>query len=174
MSEKINVQEFKTPVGILLIGSYQNKLCLCDWLYRKMRLQIDNRIQQYLNAEYNFISDATIENTQIQLTEYFTQKRTEFQLPILFIGTDFQKIIWEELIKIPFGKTATYLELAKKIDNKKAVRAVAAANGANAISIIVPCHRIIGTNGKLVGYAGGLKAKQKLLEIENKSSLKLF
>lgn len=174
MSEKINVQEFKTPVGILLIGSYQNKLCLCDWLYRKMRLQIDNRIQQYLNAEYDFISDATIENTQIQLTEYFTQKRTEFQLPILFIGTDFQKIIWEELIKIPFGKTATYLELAKKIDNKKAVRAVAAANGANAISIIVPCHRIIGTNGKLVGYAGGLKAKQKLLEIENKSSLKLF
>ncbi|MCO5279755.1 MAG: methylated-DNA--[protein]-cysteine S-methyltransferase [Chitinophagales bacterium] len=174
MSAKINVQEFKTPVGILLIGSFQNKLCLCDWQYRKMRVQIDNRIQQFLNAEYFSHSDKTIENTQTQLSEYFNSQRTEFELPLLFTGSDFQKKVWEELSKIPFGKTVSYLSLAKNIGNEKAVRAVAAANGANAISIIVPCHRVIGGNGKLVGYAGGINAKQKLLQLENKRVPELF
>ncbi|HIP27800.1 MAG TPA: methylated-DNA--[protein]-cysteine S-methyltransferase, partial [Sulfurovum sp.] len=87
--------------------------------------------------------------------------------PLLMVGTDFQRSVWDGLIKIPYGTTASYLELSKNIDNEKAVRAVASANGANAISILIPCHRIIGSNGDLVGYAGGLSAKKKLLELES-------
>ena len=83
------------------------------------------------------------------------------------VGTEFQKSVWEELLKIPYGQTASYLELSRAIGNEKAVRAVANANGANAIGIIIPCHRIIGSDGSLTGYAGGLDVKRKLLEIEN-------
>jgi len=82
------------------------------------------------------------------------------------VGTDFQKNVWEALLKVPYGTTSTYLQLAKDIDNEKAVRAVANANGANAIGIIIPCHRIIGTNGELTGYAGGLPLKKRLLKLE--------
>jgi len=82
------------------------------------------------------------------------------------VGTDFQKRVWEALLRVPFGTTSTYLQLAKNIKNEKAVRAVAAANGANSMSIIIPCHRIIGSNGKLVGYAGGLPIKKQLLKLE--------
>jgi len=83
------------------------------------------------------------------------------------LGSDFQKSVWKALLEIPYGKTASYLELAKKIGNEKAVRAVANANGANAIGIIIPCHRIIGSDGSLTGYGGGLPLKKKLLELEN-------
>ena len=83
------------------------------------------------------------------------------------VGTVFQKNVWNSLLKIPYGTTSTYLQLAKDINNEKAVRAVAGANGANAIAVIIPCHRIIGSNGELVGYGGGLSVKKRLLKIEN-------
>ena len=95
------------------------------------------------------------------------KKRTKFELPIKLIGTEFQQKVWEKLQQIPFGKTITYLDLSKDLNNVKAIRAVASANGANAISIIVPCHRVIGKNGDIVGYAGGLKAKKALLVLES-------
>ncbi len=174
----IYTQVFKTNFGELLLGSFKNKLCLCDWRYRKMRSQIDLRIQEGLDAKYIENSSEIITQTIVQLNEYFNRKRKEFDIPLLFVGSQFQKTVWNALLNIPFGKTATYLELSQKLGNEKAIRAVAAANGANAISIIVPCHRIIGSDGKLVGYAGGLKAKQKLLELEglnpDNGQLKLF
>ena len=131
-----------------------------------MRTTIDSRIQKGLKAEILEKSDDTIESTKHQLNEYFGGTRNEFDIPLLLVGTDFQKSVWDGLIKVPYGTTSTYLQLAESIKNKKAVRAVAAANGANAISIIVPCHRIIGSDGKLVGYAGGLPVKKRLLELE--------
>ena len=174
----IYTQVFKTNFGELLLGSFKNKLCLCDWRYRKMRSQIDLRIQEGLDAKYIENSSEIITQTIVQLNEYFNRKRKEFDIPLLFVGSQFQKTVWDELLNIPFGKTSTYLELSQKLGNEKAIRAVAAANGANAISIIVPCHRIIGSDGKLVGYAGGLKVKQKLLELEglnpDNGQLKLF
>jgi methylated-DNA-[protein]-cysteine S-methyltransferase len=110
--------------------------------------------------------------------EYFSSKRKTFDIPLLLIGTDFQENVWNELIKIPFGKTSSYLELSRKLGNVLAIRAVASANGANAISIIIPCHHIIGSDGKLIGDAGGLAAKKKLLELEGYNQfdkqLKLF
>jgi methylated-DNA-[protein]-cysteine S-methyltransferase len=132
-----------------------------------MRTTIDSRIQKGLNAEYVEESSEVIEETIKQMKEYFANERKEFDIPLFMVGTDFQKSVWEGLIKIPYGTTASYLELSKNIGNEKAVRAVASANGANAISILIPCHRIIGSNGDLVGYAGGLPAKKKLLELEN-------
>ena len=164
--KSILVQYFKTPFGELILGDYEGQLCLCDWRYRKMRASIDHRIQKELGADYAEGSSPVIQTTVQQLTEYFHQERTSFDLPLLLIGTEFQKRIWNLLLQIPFGQTETYLGLAQKLGDVKAIRAVAAANGANAISIIVPCHRIVGSNGELVGYAGGLSAKQKLLELE--------
>ena len=101
--------------------------------------------------------------TQRELEQYFAGRRTVFEVPIDPRGTDFQCAVWRELVKIPFGVVVSYLDIAKGIGNAKAVRAVGLANGANPISIIVPCHRVIGASGKLVGYGGGLERKRSLL-----------
>lgn len=104
-----------------------------------------------------------------QLDEYFAGKRTTFSFPYSFgIGSAFQQSVWEELAKIPFGKTISYKQLALRLGNEKLIRAAGTANGKNPMSIVVPCHRVIGSNGKLVGYAGGLWRKQWLLEHEQK------
>lgn len=163
----IKIQYYKTPVGELILGSHDGKLCLCDWRYRKMRESIDNRIKKGLNTEYIVENSPVIDQTIAELKEYFNEKRSDFSIPLLLVGTDFQKLVWESLLTIPFGQTESYLGLSKKLNNEKAIRAVGTANGANAISILVPCHRIIGSNGDLVGYAGGLAAKKKLLSLEN-------
>jgi methylated-DNA-[protein]-cysteine S-methyltransferase len=165
---KIYIFEYKSSYGELLLGDFENQLCLCDWKYRKMRSAIDTRIKNFLNAEYEVQQTELIKKAVTQLEEYFQSKRKIFDIPLLFAGTDFQQKVWSELQKIPFGETESYLGLAKRMNNEGAVRAVAAANGANAISIIVPCHRIIGSNGALTGYAGGLSTKKKLLFLERK------
>ena len=164
---KISIQYYKSPIGELLLGSYDNKLCIADYRYRKMRTTVDSRIQKGLKAEYVEESSEVITQTINELEEYFNLERKAFSIPLLLVGTEFQKSVWRGLIDTPFGTTASYLELSKRIGNEKAVRAVASANGANSIAILVPCHRIIGSNGDLVGYAGGLDVKRKLLEIEN-------
>lgn len=131
-----------------------------------MRNAVDKRIRSGLNLDYTDGNSDIIEETKKQLTQYFNQERTEFDIPLLFVGSDFQKQVWDALKEIPYGQTDTYLGLSKKLGNEKAIRAVSSANGANAISIIVPCHRIIGSDGKLVGYAGGLDVKRRLLKLE--------
>ena len=103
----------------------------------------------------------------LQLKDYFEGKRTEFSFKINPAGTDFQQKVWQELLKIPFGKTCSYLELSKKLGDVKAIRAVASANGKNPLWIVVPCRRVIGSDGSLTGYAGGLWRKKWLLEHEN-------
>ncbi len=164
---KINIQTYKSPLGEMLLGSFDGKLCLADWQYRKMRTTIDIRLQKGFNAIYVEEDSDILKLTREQFDEYFQGKRKIFDVPLLMVGTDFQKSVWNALIQIPYGTTASYLELAKNIGNEKAVRAVASANGANAISIMIPCHRIIGSNGDLVGYAGGLPTKKRLLELES-------
>ena len=104
-----------------------------------------------------------------QLDEYFSGKRREFEIPLVLKGTDFQLKVWEALRRIPYGKTVTYKDIASDVGNPKAVRAVGMANHYNPIAIIVPCHRVVGVNGKLVGYAGGLDIKRYLLDLENKN-----
>ena len=162
----INIQYCKTKIGELILGSFEGKLCLLDFRYRKMRKTVDERIKKGLNAKFAENNTEIIEKTLAELDEYFHGNRKVFDVPLKMVGTDFQKRVWEALLRVPFGTTSTYLQLAKNIKNEKAVRAVAAANGANSMSIIIPCHRVIGSNGKLVGYAGGLPIKKQLLKLE--------
>lgn len=167
----IIIKYFKTAYGELILGSYLDQLCLCDWRYRKMRESLDKRIKSNLKAEFVEGESTVISSAIEQLNEYFAGNRKSFDLPLLLVGTEFQKAVWQELLKVAYGTTESYLGLAQKMDNPKAVRAIASANGANAVAIIIPCHRIIGSNGELVGYAGGLSAKKKLLELESDISL---
>ena len=166
--EKIVTEIFKTSFGELILGSFKEQLVLCDWRFRKMRTAIDKRIQEKFDTTFEPGNSDVLAQTKIQLEEYFSGERNEFEIPLLFAGSDFQISVWNELMKIPFGKTETYLNLSKKLNNLKAIRAVASANGANAIAVIVPCHRVVGSSGELTGYAGGLNAKRKLLELETR------
>ena len=164
--QTIQIQYYQSPCGELILGSFGDKLCLCDWVNEKRRAIIDKRIQKSLDAGYETGSSEVIAKAAIRLDEYFARKRETFDIPLLLAGTDFQKSVWQELLNIPYGETLSYGELSRRLGNPKAVRAVAAANGANPVSIFVPCHRVIGSDRKLTGYAGGLAAKKGLLELE--------
>ncbi len=166
----INIQYKKTNIGELVLGSFDKKLCLLDFRYRRMRQTVDNRIKNGLKSEFVEKNDKILERARKQLDEYLNAERKIFDIPILMIGTDFQKNVWKALMEVPYGTTSTYLQLAKDINNEKAVRAVAGANGANAIGLIIPCHRIIGSNGDLIGYGGGLPAKKRLLKLEQSNT----
>jgi methylated-DNA-[protein]-cysteine S-methyltransferase len=149
-----------SPVGKLTLIASQTHLLAVLWEVEKEgRVKLD----QGLKVKHHPVLDLT----EKQLNEYFLGKRSKFDLPIQFLGTDFQNAVWKALQKIPFGKTMSYGELALKIGSPKASRAVGAANGKNPISIVVPCHRVIGMNGKLTGFAGGLLAKETLLDLES-------
>ena len=163
---RIHIQYFESPFGELMMGSYEGQLCLCDWRYRRRRDAVDARLRRWLGAEYVERDDDILGVARRQLSEYLERERRAFEIPLLLVGTPFQKRVWRQLLKTSFGETTSYLALAKAIGDPKAVRAVAGANGANAISIIVPCHRVIGSNGQLVGYAGGVKTKADLLGLE--------
>lgn len=166
MTSQINTQIYKTPYAEFILGSFTGKLCLLDFRYRKMRGAVDKRIKQGLGAEFVEADDPILQATRAQIDEYFAGTRKTFNIPLLMVGSDFQKSVWNALLEVPYGETSSYLQLSKRIDKVKAVRAVAAANGANAMSLIIPCHRIIGSNGDLVGYGGGLPLKKRLLKLE--------
>ncbi len=135
-----------------------------------MRKTVDDRIRKGLNVNFVEHDDEILKKTREQLDEYLNGDRKEFDIPLLMVGTDFQKSVWDALMKIPYGKTASYLDIAKCINKEKAVRAVASANGANSLSLIIPCHRIIGSNEELVGYGGGVPVKKRLLKLEQNNS----
>lgn len=162
----IYIQEYKTKFGDLILGVYQDKLCLCDWFYRNQRKHIDTRIKKFFNAEFVYKDHDVHYFTRLQLEEYILKQRKEFTIPLLFAGTPFQIKVWESLLEIPYGKVSTYKNQALHFGNPNAVRAIAAANGANAISILVPCHRIVGSNSEMIGYAGGVSVKKQLLTLE--------
>ncbi len=163
----IAVSSYMSPFGELILGSFEGALCLADWKYRAKREGIDKRLQSSLTARYVKQETDVIIQAKEQLSSYFSKERSHFDLPLNMVGTSFQQKVWRELLKISYGETRSYLELSKSLGNEKAIRAVATANCANAISIIIPCHRIIGADKSLVGYEGGLPAKQKLLDLEN-------
>ena len=163
----IKTKLYESPCGTLLLGSFGDKLCLCDWQVEKHRDHVDGRLKRVLRAEFEEGTSDVIEETVRQLDEYFAGKRREFDIPLLFVGTDFQRKVWNELLNIPYGQTISYGEMARRIGMPKSVRAVANANGSNAISILAPCHRVIGSDGTLTGYGGGLAAKRMLLELES-------
>jgi methylated-DNA-[protein]-cysteine S-methyltransferase len=123
--------------------------------------------EEKIDKEYIFEMTPTIENATRQIEEYLNGDRKIFNVPIELYGTEFQVKVWNELLKIPYGETKTYKEIAMNIQNEKAYRAVGRANNKNPIPIIVPCHRVVGSDQSLVGYKGGLEIKKALLDIEN-------
>lgn len=167
---KIYIQHYTSPCGELLLGSLGDRLCLCNWLIEKHPGRIDRRLTTGLRAEYQEEPTDITQEASLQLDQYFSGERKAFDIPLLLVGTDFQKSVWRQLLSIPYGQTCTYGELAARLGMGKAVRAVANANGANAISIFVPCHRVIGSNDTLTGYGGGIEAKKILLELEHSQS----
>ena len=146
-----------TPIGELLLAGTENALSLIGFPKGSMRRDP--------GPDWIF-KEEPFEKVRQQLREYFEGKRREFDIPLSLAGTDFQLSVWHELREIPYGTTVSYGEVAKRIDNPKAVRAVGAANGRNPIPIIVPCHRVIGSHGDLTGFGGGLDTKEALLRLE--------
>lgn len=144
----------------------------CKYQFENISLYLVATETHLINIQFTQPQKALLQTTEllsmatIQLDEYFQGKRTVFSLPFKLIGTTFQLAVWKELQNIPYGQTISYKEIAQKINKPKAYRAVGMANNKNPLPIIIPCHRVIGSNGKLIGYAGGLKLKNYLLELE--------
>ncbi len=163
---EIIVHNYKSPCGILLLGSIDDKLCLCDWQVEKHHDKVVQRIHRATDKRFITGITSVISQSINELDEYFSGIRKEFSIPLKFIGSEFQKQVWKELLNVPYGTTVSYREIARSIFKPTAIRAVANANGANALSIFVPCHRIIGSDNSLTGYGGGLHIKKFLLDLE--------
>jgi methylated-DNA-[protein]-cysteine S-methyltransferase len=149
---------YNSPIGVIEISESEEKIISVSF------------VEEGGNSD----SSDVLANALAQLDEYFSQQRTAFDLPLSPQGTEFQKRVWDELCTIPFGKTTSYLAIAKRLGDEKVIRAAASANGKNPIGIIIPCHRVIGSDGSLTGYAGGLWRKDWLLKHEGVNNLLLF
>ena len=169
----IKIWQYDSPCGALLLGDYTGQLCLCDWILLLRQTLALKRVSRFFDAICTDGKTPLLERVVAQLDEYFKGVRRDFDLPLLMVGTDFQQRVWQELLQIPYGETISYLHLANHIGRPRAVRAVASACGANLMSIIIPCHRVIGNDGTVTGYAGGVDAKRFLLELEAKNSVRL-
>ena len=166
MENLISLQHYDSPCGRLVLASFADRLCLCDWSDNPFAERNRRRIEKYLKATSKTETTSVLEETKRQLDEYFAGKRKAFDIQLCMVGTDFQHKVWNALRSIPYGSTKSYKDIAQCIGKPKAVRAVAGAIGANAISILIPCHRVIGSDHSLTGYAGGLEAKRGLLGME--------
>lgn len=167
----IRTARYQSPCGEMLLGAAGDRLCLCNWAQELHPGRVEQRLRTILKAQFEEcgqILPEVLQRTVRELDEYFRGERRDFDIPLLLAGSDFQKRVWQQLPRIPYGQTASYGELAAAIGSPRSVRAVANANGANAISIILPCHRVIGSDGRLTGYGGGLRAKQHLLDLEQR------
>ena len=155
MTDAEDVAYYQSPLGIILLKANKEAITVVSF-------------QDAEPVSIIFSNSSLLQNAVQQLDEYFRGARSCFELPLAPAGTDFQQSVWKELVQLSFGTTITYLQLAKRLGNVKSIRAAASANGKNPLAIIIPCHRVIGADGKLTGYAGGLHRKQWLLEHEAK------
>lgn len=164
--EIIITTTFSTPIGEMFAAASKKGLVLL-YFFTPYDIEANiDKLKKTLKADVIPGNNEIFDALKTQLTEYFTKKRTTFEIPLQLVGTTFQIKAWKELLNIPYGKTISYKEQAIKIGNEKAFRAVANANGQNMIAILVPCHRVIASNGKLSGYTGGVEKKEFLLKLE--------
>jgi AraC family transcriptional regulator of adaptative response/methylated-DNA-[protein]-cysteine methyltransferase len=160
----------ETPLGQMRSLATEQGICVFDFAQRRMMNSIVKRVEKGVGTEAVDGHVSHFDELKRQIDEYYNGSRTEFDIPLHLIGTPFQLSVWDALTKIPFGTTRSYLKQSIFLGNEKAIRAVARANGENGIAIIVPCHRVIGENGNLTGYGGGLWRKKWLLDHEVKVS----
>jgi AraC family transcriptional regulator of adaptative response/methylated-DNA-[protein]-cysteine methyltransferase len=166
----IFITRIATPLGLMMIGAFDEKLCLLEFCDRRMLHTELDQLQKLFKGVLMTAHCPLFDQVKQQMDEYFAGTRKEFDLPLHFAGTPFQQQVWQALMTIPYGKTRSYIAQARSIHKPEAVRAVARANGMNRISIIIPCHRVIGEDGSLTGYGGGLERKQWLLNHEARFS----
>lgn len=162
----ILISRLTTPLGPMFVCATDGGVCLLEFVDRRMLETEFRDLQRLLNAQIITGENHHIIQAKQEITEYFDGKRRVFDVKLCTPGTEFQKMVWTALLDIPFGKTTSYQHQSESINKPKAVRAVASANGFNRISIIIPCHRVIGKNGKLTGYGGGLERKRWLIKHE--------
>jgi len=159
--------EYNSPWGPMVLGELEGALVLCDWKGRKDSQKMERRIERFFAAQMHSGTSPLLISCIKELESYAAgTRKTAINIPYRCAGTDFQNEVWEAIGHIPFGTTCSYKELAQRIGRPHSIRAVAAAAGANALSLIIPCHRVIGSGGDLTGYAGGLEAKKALLMLE--------
>ena len=166
----VMVTRITTPLGPMVAGAVEDTLCLLEFADRRMIETQIARLQKRLGCVFVPGTSALFTQLTCEIESYFGGGLTEFSIPLLTPGTDFQRSVWSRLRAIPSGTTRSYAEVATEIGRPTAVRAVARANGDNRIAILIPCHRVVGSDGKLTGYGGGLWRKQRLLEVEQKAS----
>ena len=166
MEKIVDLKRIETPLGTMIACANENGICMLEFSDRKALPTELKEISKHFDANIVQGENPHFKTLEKELEEYFEGKRKDFTVPLSPVGTDFQKKVWEILRTIPYGTTRSYQQQADILGNPKAVRAVANANGLNKISIIIPCHRVIGSNGTLTGYGGGIWRKQKLLELE--------
>lgn len=166
VEREILIQRYESPCGTLLLGTLYDQLCLCDWALRPGRAGMDRRLMRGLHARYVEGHSLTHLFAESQLDEYFAGRRSCFSVPLLMVGTPFQKNVWNQLLFQPYGQTLSYCELAAACGCADAARSVLRAVEANALSVFVPCHRIVGKDQSLAGYGGGVDAQFYLLHFE--------
>lgn len=165
-SATLSLDVISTPLGEMLAVFSSKGLCLLEFFDRKMLETELLQLQKHFKANFKWQSSEASEALQTELNEYFAQQRIQFNTPLDPIGTTFQQEVWALLLQVPYGKTYSYKQQAALLGRPEAVRAIASANGKNKISILIPCHRVIGSDSKLVGYGGGIERKKYLLELE--------
>ncbi len=163
----LTIGHFSTPIGQMLSCASEKGICLLDFTDKKLLKTELKIIAKKYNTEILPGTHRYLDQLQVELAEYFAGTRKKFTVPVHTLGTDFQQSAWDRLRQIPYAETRSYKQQATAINKPKAVRAVAAANSHNRISIVIPCHRVIGSDGRLVGYAGGLHRKKWLLDFES-------
>jgi AraC family transcriptional regulator of adaptative response/methylated-DNA-[protein]-cysteine methyltransferase len=166
----ITTTKIETELGIMIAGAVDDGICLLEFSDRRMLNTEYRDLARYFKTSIEEGENSHFKTLLKQLKEYFEGSRKEFSLPLVTPGTDFQKAVWKALMEIPYGTTRSYQEQSAALGKPESIRAVANANGMNRISIIIPCHRVIGTDGHLTGYGGGLKRKKWLLDHEKKHS----
>jgi AraC family transcriptional regulator, regulatory protein of adaptative response / methylated-DNA-[protein]-cysteine methyltransferase len=165
-SGAVSVDWIESPVGPLLAGATEDTVVLLEFSERRIFEEQLDTVRKRLKTSIVPGNNSVLDALRNQLGEYFARQRREFDLPLAYPGTAFQEKVWSSLLRIPYGETRSYLQLARTIGDAKATRAVGTANGMNRIAIVIPCHRVINANGELGGYGGGLWRKRILLDLE--------
>ena len=162
----VRVDRIATPMGLMLAAATEDALVMVEFVDRRMLPTQVRRIRERLGAVFVPEPNAVLAAVAQALAEYFASELRDFALPLRPLGTPFQRDVWDALREIPYGATRSYADLARTVGRPSAVRAVGRANGMNALAIVIPCHRVVGADGRLVGYGGGLWRKQRLLDLE--------
>ncbi len=171
---QISISRIDTPIGPMLAGAVNDGICLLEFTDRRMLETQLEVIEKRHNAVLIPGESSHFEQLSTELNEYFEGNRRTFSVPLSYPGTPFQESVWRSLTEIPYGKTRSYKQQSIHLKNPKAIRAIAHANGDNRIAILIPCHRIIGSNGEMIGYGGGIWRKQFLLDLENPGQTRMF